>query len=267
MVKTPLMLLQQLQQFSIQPVAVPVFVGHIRPAGVQNAEITARVGRKLRELDPRFITTVARGSSDHAACYAKYLLETRTGLVTSSSGPSVVSVYKTSLKLENSLCLVISQSGASPDLLAMAEAGLAEMRALIFELHPESLANEGLIGALSKQASAIRTRHGIGLQLSLFDEPEIPMELKFLLYRVTQEALHNVVKHAQANQVAVDLTWQEDQISLAIRDDGKGFDPHTQSQGLGLRSMRERVMLVGGEFDVYSKPGEGTVISAKIPLK
>jgi glucosamine--fructose-6-phosphate aminotransferase (isomerizing) len=88
----------------------------------QNAEITARVGRKLRELNPRFITTVARGSSDHAACYAKYLLETRTGLVTSSSGPSVVSVYKTSLKLENSFCLVISQSGASPDLLAMAEA-------------------------------------------------------------------------------------------------------------------------------------------------
>jgi len=88
----------------------------------QNAEVTARVGRKLRELNPRFITTVARGSSDHAACYAKYLLETRTGLVTSSSGPSVVSVYKTSLKLENSLCLVISQSGASPDLLAMAEA-------------------------------------------------------------------------------------------------------------------------------------------------
>lgn len=88
----------------------------------QNAQVTARIGRKLRQLNPRFVITVARGSSDHAACYAKYLLETRTGLVTSSCGPSVVSVYRTALKLEGSLCLVISQSGASPDLLAMAEA-------------------------------------------------------------------------------------------------------------------------------------------------
>lgn len=88
----------------------------------RNAETAARIGRKLRELKPPFITTVARGSSDHAACYVKYLLETQTGLVTSSSGPSVVSVYGTSLHLENSLCLLISQSGASPDLLAMANA-------------------------------------------------------------------------------------------------------------------------------------------------
>jgi len=87
-----------------------------------NAETVARIGRKLRQLKPRFITTVARGSSDHAACYAKYLLETYTGLVTSSSGPSVISVYHTALQLEDSLCLLISQSGASPDLLAVAEA-------------------------------------------------------------------------------------------------------------------------------------------------
>ena len=87
----------------------------------KNAECAARIGRRLRLLNPQFITTVARGSSDHAACYAKYLLETRTGLVTASSGPSVASVYGTELKLQNSLCLMISQSGASPDLLAMAE--------------------------------------------------------------------------------------------------------------------------------------------------
>lgn len=87
-----------------------------------NGETADRIGRKLRRLKPRFITTVARGSSDHAACYAKYLLETRTGLVTSSSGPSIVSVYHTEMQLEASLCLLISQSGASPDLLAVAEA-------------------------------------------------------------------------------------------------------------------------------------------------
>jgi glucosamine--fructose-6-phosphate aminotransferase (isomerizing) len=88
----------------------------------RNAGTAARIGHRLRELQPRFVTTVARGSSDHAACYAKYLLETRTGLVTSSSGPSVVSVYRARLQLKDSLCLLISQSGASPDLLAMAAA-------------------------------------------------------------------------------------------------------------------------------------------------
>jgi glucosamine--fructose-6-phosphate aminotransferase (isomerizing) len=87
-----------------------------------NSGKAARIGARLREMNPRFITTVARGSSDHAACYAKYLLETTTGLVTSSTGPSVVSVYETSLKLEGSFCMLISQSGASPDLLAFAKA-------------------------------------------------------------------------------------------------------------------------------------------------
>ena len=87
----------------------------------QNATAVARIGSRLRKLKPRFITTVARGSSDHAACYAKYLLETQTGLVTSSTGPSVVSLYHAELRLESSLCLLISQSGTSPDLLAMAK--------------------------------------------------------------------------------------------------------------------------------------------------
>ena len=86
-----------------------------------NAGTARRIGLKLRELNPRFVTTVARGSSDNAANYAKYLIETRVGLVTSSSGPSVISVYRAELKLKDSLCLVISQSGASPDLLAVAE--------------------------------------------------------------------------------------------------------------------------------------------------
>ena len=88
----------------------------------RNREVIGRVGRKLQQLDPRFIVTVARGSSDQAACYAKYLLETRTRRFTVSAGPSVFSVYGTKMDFGNSLCLLISQSGASPDLLAAAEA-------------------------------------------------------------------------------------------------------------------------------------------------
>ena len=86
-----------------------------------NIDTTRRIGRRLRILQPRFITTAARGSSDHAANYTKYLFETLNGLVVSSTGPSVASVYGTKLNLGGSLCLLISQSGSSPDLLATAE--------------------------------------------------------------------------------------------------------------------------------------------------
>ena len=88
----------------------------------RNAPVVKRIGKWLREHEPGFVITVARGSSDHAACYARYLLETRTGLFTASTGPSVISVYNTTMKFSGCLCLLISQSGASPDLLAAAAA-------------------------------------------------------------------------------------------------------------------------------------------------
>jgi len=151
--------------------------------------------------------------------------------------------------------------------LAMAEAGLAEMRALIFELRPESLENEGLIAALTKQAAAIQARHGLDLQINLCDEPEISLDLKLLIYRLAQEALHNIVKHAQARRVDFELTCQANRIDLKIQDDGRGFDTTLPAQGLGLRSMQERVAQVDGLFEVISEPGEGTVIAAQIPLE
>ncbi len=83
-----------------------------------NAEEMERLGERLRLLGPRAVVTCARGSSDHAATFAKYLIETRLGVLTSSAAPSVSSVYDTRPDLSNSVCLAISQSGASPDLLS-----------------------------------------------------------------------------------------------------------------------------------------------------
>ena len=82
-----------------------------------NAEEMERLGKHLRLMGPRAVVTCARGSSDHAATFAKYLIETRLGVLTSSAAPSVSSVYDTRPDLTNSVCLAISQSGASPDLL------------------------------------------------------------------------------------------------------------------------------------------------------
>jgi len=87
-----------------------------------NAAAMQRIGEKLRQLDPPLIVTCARGSSDHAATYAKYLLESSSGVFTASAAPSIHSVYGQHMKFDGTLCLCISQSGASPDLLAVARA-------------------------------------------------------------------------------------------------------------------------------------------------
>lgn len=153
--------------------------------------------------------------------------------------------------------------------LQNAEAGLAEMRALIFELRPESLKTDGLAAALSKQADAVRKRHHIDVQTDLCDEPEqVPLEIKEALYRIVQEGMHNIVKHAHATRIDLKLNCdQANVITLEIADDGVGFDSQATFPGhLGLRSMRERVMRLGGAFSVHSEPGKGTRIRARIPF-
>jgi PAS domain S-box-containing protein len=152
-------------------------------------------------------------------------------------------------------------------ILSLAQAGLAEMRALIFELRPESLESEGLIAALEKQAAALRARHEITVRVTtLCEEPDVPPEAKDSIYRVAQEALHNTVKHARANHVEIHLECGADGVVLEIIDDGAGFDPSSDFPGhLGLHSMRERAELLGGTLDVESRPGRGTSIVTRIP--
>jgi signal transduction histidine kinase len=151
-------------------------------------------------------------------------------------------------------------------ILSMAEVGLAEMRTLIFELRPESLEGEGLIVGFNRQIEAFRSWHKIEIQASLCSEPEIAIEKKLLLYRVLQESLHNIAKHAQARHVNVTLLSQPDLVRLQVQDDGRGFDATMPSTGLGLRSMQERVEQGGGTFEVISAPGFGTSIVVQLPL-
>jgi signal transduction histidine kinase len=150
--------------------------------------------------------------------------------------------------------------------LQLAETGLAEMRALIFELRPESLATEGLVEALRKQAAAQRARYGIEVTVDLPEEPEIALDLKEALYRIGQEALHNTMKHAQASQSWLSLTVAAGEIVLEVADNGRGFDPTGSFPGhLGLTSMRERLIRFGGRLEIASAPGEGARIRAMAP--
>ena len=152
--------------------------------------------------------------------------------------------------------------------LSLAEAGLAEMRALIFELRPESLETEGLIAALTKQAASLRARHNLDVRTDLCEEPDVPLDVKVALYRIAQEAQHNVVKHARAQRVDVRMACEAGVIRLEVCDDGVGFDPDGEFPGhLGLRSMHERIQRLGGTLQFDSAPGKGTCVRVQIPLR
>lgn len=157
--------------------------------------------------------------------------------------------------------------GLIGDVLRLAEAGLVEMRALIFELRPESLELEGLVGALEKQAAALQARHGLEVRLDLGGEPNLPPRTKEVLYRVAQEALHNAAKHARAHVLDLTLDVSNGEVRLVVADDGRGFDAQQEFPGhLGLRSMRERAAAVGGTVEIESSPGAGARVSALVPL-
>jgi signal transduction histidine kinase len=151
--------------------------------------------------------------------------------------------------------------------LTLAEAGLTEMRALIFDLRPESLENEGLITALGKQVAVLQGRHGIHVLTEFCEEPVLLLEVKEMLYRIAREALHNTVKHAQASQVSIHLKYDSSGLKLEIADNGLGFDRDGSFPGhLGLHSMRERAARLNAIITIDSAPGMGTRIVVRIPL-
>jgi len=151
-------------------------------------------------------------------------------------------------------------------ILSLADSGLTEMRALIFDLRPESLQVEGLVTALAKQSAAVHVRDVIEIRTDLCDEPDVPLETKEAIYRIAQEALHNAVKHAQAGWLDLRLYRSGESIVLEISDNGVGFDPTMVFPGhLGLHSMYERATRLGGTLEIHSSPGGGTCIRAQFP--
>ena len=153
--------------------------------------------------------------------------------------------------------------------ITLADAGLTEMRALIFDLRPESLAREGLLNALTKQASAVGARNSLPVEIDLCGcEPDVPLDVKDAIYRIAREALHNAAKHARAGRLRLHFSCPDDRLILDVGDDGVGFDPAGLYPGhLGLHSMRERATRAGGTLSIDSVPGRGTCVHAEFPLR
>jgi PAS domain S-box-containing protein len=144
---------------------------------------------------------------------------------------------------------------------------LAEMRALIFELRPGALAEEGLVTALTRQAAALTAREGVPIAMSgPPTRPALDPAVEEHLYRLTLEALNNAVKHAHATRIDVAVVCADDRLTITIADDGVGFDPAQPHPGhIGQSTMAERSAAIGAALSVASAPGAGCTITVGLP--
>jgi signal transduction histidine kinase len=171
-------------------------------------------------------------------------------------------------------------------LLELSQAALAEMRALLVELRPPErsllqpppplpiplppsivqVQQEGLPAALRTHLTTIG-REGLHIELDAAAYSAQPADLEETLFRVVQESLNNVVKHARASQVHIGLVTAGDHTRLTVHDNGIGFDPSAGRQrgGMGLQGMRERTTAQGGELRIVSTPGQGTTVEMVLP--
>jgi PAS domain S-box-containing protein len=154
------------------------------------------------------------------------------------------------------------------ELGTISQQALREMRLLVYELRPPVLDQDGLIGAIQQRLDAVEGRCGINAHLAAARLPALSLAAEEGLYRIALEALNNVLKHANASQVTVELKSERGRIYLSVTDDGDGMDPAlaAESGGMGLASMRERAEKLGGDVQFTSQMGQGTRISVSIPV-
>ncbi|WP_166459658.1 sensor histidine kinase [Amycolatopsis pithecellobii] len=151
---------------------------------------------------------------------------------------------------------------------SLARASLTEARRSVRALRPEQLEGANLPAEIGTLAREWTEQAGVPAQLSTTGRPlRAAAGIQDVLFRVAQEALANVAKHAQAEQVMITLTFLDDTLLLDVHDDGHGFDPGAPTDGYGLAGMRKRLAGVGGVLTIESEPGDGVTVNAAVPLR
>lgn len=156
------------------------------------------------------------------------------------------------------------------DVRTLVADALSDVRQLAFELRPTVLDDVGLIPAVRRLADDLRSRHSIAVDVKLEgldDDSRFPPEVETVVYRVVQEALTNVARHAHAAAATVLIMRDDGCLRASISDDGAGFEPLTGARrSLGIAGMTERAGLVGGTVEIVSAPGAGTTVELEVPL-
>lgn len=154
------------------------------------------------------------------------------------------------------------------DLKEMIRASLTEVRRIIYDLRPMALDDLGLVPTLKKYLKNMEEHSNISIPFRVFGlEKRLPSNLEVALFRLTQEAVQNAVKHSKANQITVKIEFHRNLIHLIVQDDGIGFDTEEKKEGsFGLLGMRERIELLNGDIAISSQSKKGTIITMQIPL-
>ena len=224
-----------------------------------------------------FFANQAAAAIENARLYEQTreyaVIEERNRLARELHDSVTQSLFSVSLLSEAALNLLDRDAPKARERLEraneLAQGALAEMRALIFQLRPLTLQEEGLLSALKKHLNALHSRHGRVVELQVTGTARrLPAAVEDAAFRILQESLNNVIKHADATRVQVQLEFESEWLRVCTIDTGRGFDPDTPRQGttLGMSSMRERAEAVGGRLMVESAPGRGTRVSAELPV-
>jgi signal transduction histidine kinase len=143
---------------------------------------------------------------------------------------------------------------------------LREMRLLLYELRPADLEQEGLKRAVELRLNIVERRVGLQINAQLDDLTDLPSSHEVDLYHIIVEALNNIVKHAAASHLTLQLAQSSGAVQLRVSDDGRGFDPSQTDGGLGLQNIRERVDRLNGWLSIASEPGRGTQLEVTFPF-
>lgn len=160
------------------------------------------------------------------------------------------------------------ESGDTDGARSLLDEIFTELRSLILQLRPPDLVADGLVPSLAKHLDVLGRTHSIGTRLDAESLGPLPPGVEQALFRIAQEALTNVVRHAAAHEIVVQLARGDRAVQLVVTDDGRGFDPDARaisSRRLGLVSMRERAADLGGTLTITAAPGAGTTVRAEVP--
>jgi PAS domain S-box-containing protein len=248
------------------PVAVSVTFAPLRlpgsagVSGVIGVVVDATEQKRQEEFRTRLIEQVMTAQDEERGRIARELHD--------ETGQSLTALLVGLRTLEESQTIGEAVERAQ-QLREVAARTLRDVGRLARGLHPSVLDDLGLAVAVTRHVQEFARLHGIAEDTrieGLDADPLLPL-VQNTVYRVLQEALTNVAKHAGARRVSIRLTRDETTVELRVRDDGVGFEPGANHRGLGLQGIRERAALLGGAVQLESEPGEGTMLMARFPVR
>jgi signal transduction histidine kinase len=255
------------RMFSDEEIHFLQAVANVLALAIERIEVNQAIEQQVEER------TRALEEQRVAAAHDKAILEERQRLARELHDSVTQALYGVTLHAQAARRLLAAGEVASAaDSLGVlqdtAQEALDEMRLLIFELRPPILEQVGLVAAVQARLNAVEGRANLQTTLIADGDDDLPPFVEQALYRIAQEALNNVLKHAHAQHVTVSIMHQRLTVILEIRDDGVGFDPsivHAQG-GLGLRGIAERVAQLNGTYKLQSALGAGTQLGVELAL-